>query len=179
MDPDQLPALETDRLRLRAPTAEDVDFIAALYARPEVVRFLGDGRTERTREQALARIERYRSFAGEATGVWLASCAVDGGPRGIMLLKPIPLSAGADSGTEQEIEIGWHLHPDAQGRGYAAEAAEALIEHARDRGLEQLLAVAHPENRASHRVAERIGMTHRGTTDRYYHTTVELFALEL
>ncbi|WP_010524365.1 GNAT family N-acetyltransferase [Nesterenkonia sp. F] len=179
MDPDQLPALETDRLRLRAPTAEDVDFIANLYARPEVARFIGDGRTERTREQALARIERYRSFAGATTGVWLASCAVDGEPRGIMLLKPIPVSADVDPEPQPEIEIGWHLHPDAQGRGYAAEAAEALVEHARTVGLETLVAVAHPENRASHRVAERIGMAHRGTTDRYYGTTVELFTLEL
>ncbi len=60
----------------------------------------------------------------------------------------------------EELELGWHLHPAHQGRGYATEAAIAWREHAfattdRDRVISLIL----EENVPSRRVAERIGMT--------------------
>lgn len=56
-------------------------------------------------------------------------------------------------------EIGWVLHPDHQGNGYATEAARALLRY----GFESLhahrvIATCQPENPASYRVMEKIGM---------------------
>ncbi len=59
-----------------------------------------------------------------------------------------------------ELELGWHVHPAHQGRGYATEAAIAWRDHAfatTDR--ERLISLILEANVPSRRVAERIGMT--------------------
>ena len=74
------------------------------------------------------------------------------------------------------VEIGWHLHPDVWGRGIATEAATRVLGHAS--GLRRVVAVTHPDNEPSQRVARRLGMRDEGLTDRYYDTTTRLFVLE-
>ena len=49
-----------------------------------------------------------------------------------------------------EVEIGWHLHPDAWGHGYASEAARAVLAHGFAHGLPEILAVTHLDNYPSH-----------------------------
>jgi RimJ/RimL family protein N-acetyltransferase len=57
------------------------------------------------------------------------------------------------------LEIGYHLLPRWQGQGLATEAAAACRDFARDRlRAQEVIAIVHPENRASTRVAEKIGM---------------------
>lgn len=169
--------LRTPRLRLRAPNEDDVDFVLDMYSRPEVTRHLGTRDwSETTEEQALNRIHRYRTHFTDSTGVWLVETRYDGVRLGFVLMKPIPFSTGVQE-TAQDVEIGWHLHPDAQGRGYAVEAVTALVDHARRGGLTVLVAVTDPANFASRAVAQRLGMEHQGPTDRYYGTTCELYTL--
>ncbi len=58
-----------------------------------------------------------------------------------------------------ELEVGYHVRLELQGRGYATEAALACLEFARDVvGAALLVAIIHPDNAASLRVAERLGM---------------------
>ena len=173
-------ALSTPRLRLRAPTAADAAFVRDMYSRSEVTQYIGaHDWVETTHQQALTRIERYRAQFGPASGVWLVE-ANDGAPVGFALLKAIPFSAQATPETgEQDTEIGWHLHPDSWGSGFAAEAAQALIRHARRQGLTVLVAVMHRNNVASQAVARRAGMSYVGTTSRYYDATCELFTFAL
>lgn len=195
--------LLSKRLRLRAPDNSDLAFTLDMYSRPEVMRYIGSGEVQTTRDQALHRIERYRSQFGAATGVWLversdddarlnqaaagasseATEATEGSERsdsrlGFALMKPIPFSEGI-AAEQPDIEIGWHLHPSAWGAGFASEAAQALVDHARAGGLQRLVAVTNPANAASQAVARRLGMTYQGPTDRYYNTSCELFTLEL
>jgi RimJ/RimL family protein N-acetyltransferase len=60
-----------------------------------------------------------------------------------------------------ELEVGYHVRLDLQRRGYATEAALACLEYARDVvEVDRLVAIIHPDNGASRRVAERIGMRH-------------------
>lgn len=173
---DQLRLL-TPRLRLRAATDDDVDFVLDMYSRPEVTQYLGTRDwTETTEAQALQRIRGYRAHFTDSTGVWLIETRDFRRRLGFVLLKPIPFSAGVQE-TEQDLEIGWHLHPDAQGCGYAAEAAAALIDHAGRAGITTLVAVTDAANSASRAVARRLGMTHQGSTDRYYDATCELYTL--
>ncbi|GIF64183.1 N-acetyltransferase [Asanoa ishikariensis] len=161
--------ITSDRLLLRPWQDDDADFLLDLESRWEVVRFLGPHPvTMSTRDQALASIARRK-----AAGIWLITAVGDGRRLGNLLLKPIPLSAG-EAGPD-EVEIGWHLHPDAWGHGYATEAAAAVMADAFDRGLPRIIAVTMPENHVSQAVCRRLGMTHLGRTTRYYDTTKELF----
>lgn len=60
-----------------------------------------------------------------------------------------------------ELEVGYHVRADVQGCGYATEAAAACKDFARDElHAQQLVAIIHPDNVASRRVAEKIGMRH-------------------
>lgn len=56
------------------------------------------------------------------------------------------------------VESGWHVRSDLRRQGYAAEAAAAVRDAARDAGLEHLIAIIRPHNVASRAVASRIGM---------------------
>ena len=59
-----------------------------------------------------------------------------------------------------EVEIGWRLHPDAWGHGYATEAGRAALEAARDQlALTRVIAIIDPANTPSLAVATRLGMT--------------------
>jgi RimJ/RimL family protein N-acetyltransferase len=78
-----------------------------------------------------------------------------------VLLLTLPNSEG-------EVEIGWHLHPDAWGHGYAPEAATAILRRGFEGGLPEIHAVTHLTNENSMRVCTKIGMEHRGVTHDWY-----------
>jgi len=83
-------------------------------------------------------------------------------PAGAILLKTLP---NAEHG---EVEIGWWLHPDSHGRGYATEGAGAVLDHAFAGGLREVWALMHPANMPSQAVMSRLGMTDLGVHERWY-----------
>ncbi|MEL7159148.1 MAG: GNAT family N-acetyltransferase, partial [Bacteroidota bacterium] len=63
-------------------------------------------------------------------------------------------------------DIGWRLHPDVWGQGYAPEGARACLEFGfKDIGLDEIVSVAVAQNKPSIRVMEKIGMTYRSEFD--------------
>jgi RimJ/RimL family protein N-acetyltransferase len=94
----------------------------------------------------------------------------DGPPAGTVLFKPLPNGAG-------EIEIGWHLHPDSWGHGYATEAARAVISRGFTAGVPEVYAVVRPGNEASMAVCRRLGMVPLGRLRRWYDVELEAFRL--
>lgn len=56
------------------------------------------------------------------------------------------------------VEAGWHVRADLRRQGYAAEAAAAVRDCARDVGVDHLIAIIRPDNLASQGVAAKIGM---------------------
>lgn len=173
--------LTTDRLLLRPWTDDDVDAVLDIYSRWDVMRYVGTApRLLEHRDEAAERVERWRAVDDGTHGVWavvpLGAAAEPAVPVGTILLKPIPASGtGEPPQPSGDTEIGWHLHPDAWGNGWATEAASAVLAHAFEQGLDRVVAVTHPDNAASQAVCRRIGMTHRGATDAYYDATCELF----
>lgn len=166
--------LHTARLALRAYTDDDAAAVRAVYCLASVQRYLGDGtRRVRTLHVARGKIAGWNRDYGSdpVLGVWAATEG-SGVVVGTVLLKPIP-----DSGTGalRDVEIGWHLHPRYWGRGYATEAARAVLEHGFAGGLERVVAVTHPANTASQAVCRRLGMRHLGPTNVYYDVACELF----
>jgi len=155
----------TERLVVRAWTAGERDLarIFDIYSRPEVTRWLGNPAPLETLEQAAAAQQRWGS--DEYRGVW----AIEAGGQvvGSVLVKNLPSS--------DETEVGWHLHPDSWGHGYATEAARGAIEYAFANGLDEIFAVVRPDNDRSLAVCRRLGMTPLGRTTRWYDLELEAF----
>ncbi|GGS71692.1 N-acetyltransferase [Planobispora rosea] len=145
------PVLTTDRLVLRPVTAHDHAGLLAHWTEPEVRRFLFDGAVP-TPAQVTAIIEdSARDFASAGYGLWLIRETDGLGPVGTVALRPLD-----DLG----LEVVYSLDPGAQGRGYATEAARAVVEYALGPlGLPEVLAEVDEGNTASAAVAARLGMT--------------------
>jgi RimJ/RimL family protein N-acetyltransferase len=94
-------------------------------------------------------------------GPWAIVDQATGLAAGTAMLKPLPNGEG-------EIEVGWRLHPDSWGRGYATEAGAALVAAGFDEGLDEIWAVTNLDNPASMNVCRRIGMRLLGSTHRWY-----------
>ncbi|WFE38953.1 GNAT family N-acetyltransferase [Micromonospora sp. WMMD998] len=172
----------TERLVVRAWTEspDDLARVYDIYSREEVMRWLGGGRGRITEPgQALERVRSWRErdapYDGR-WGLWAIEPHAAGRAAGSVLLKPLP---GRDGVTPtDDLEVGWHLHPDAQGHGYATEAARAVLAREFAAGTARVHAVVMPGNEPSMAVARRLGMTHVGVrTDWYGGTELETFVL--
>jgi len=144
------PLLETDRLRLRTLRKSDVDDYAALHADPEVVRYLADGQP-----WDRARARRHLAYLlgewqlGDA-GMWAVEHRETGAFVGV-------IGFAAPEGWPG-FELCWRLARRWWGCGYATEGARAALAYAfTTLAKTQVISLIHPENRASIRVAERIG----------------------
>jgi RimJ/RimL family protein N-acetyltransferase len=161
--------LRTERLRLRPWTTqpEDIARLTDLYSRDEVSRWLG-GPPSVSPEELVARWATVHEL-DERFGCWAIEIA-DGTVAGTVLFKPLPNGVG-------EVEVGWHLHPDSWGHGYATEAARAVIAQGFDAGLPEVYAVVRPGNSASLAVCRRLGMAPLGRLRRWYDVELEAFRL--
>ncbi|WZH38985.1 MAG: GNAT family N-acetyltransferase [Microbacterium enclense] len=171
--------LATERLVLREWTRSDADqaFLFDMYRRPEVRQYLGNGQVMGDPGEVEPLLDRWMGSADGILGVRAVETR-DGRRLGSVLLKRIPWSKTVSDGRPEDIEIGWHFHPDAWGSGYATEAATAVLAVARDGGISRVVAVTNPANSASGAVAERIGLRAVGETDDYYDTTCALYVGE-
>jgi RimJ/RimL family protein N-acetyltransferase len=157
---------------------DDAPFLLDLESRWETVRYLTPGPVKMTTlDEASASILRRRAVEDPVHGIWVVTHAETGRRLGNLLLKPIALTAGIDR--PAPVEIGWHLHPDAYGQGYATEAAAAVLRDAAERGLDSVIAVIDPRNITSQRVCRRLHFAERGLTDDYYGATSLLFEKSL
>ena len=172
--------LLTERLRLRALTPDDLDFVRRLHANPDLVRFIPSAITP---DEATARqhLEYFMSLADhpvqgfsliELRGADDDGRAVAGTSVGLIMIKPIPPSGGGEATV---LEIGWRQAAAHCGNGYVTEAAQAVLDALLDAGMPRVVAVTHPDNLPSQAVARRIGMERVGLTDAYYDTETLLF----
>ncbi|MFI6162622.1 MULTISPECIES: GNAT family N-acetyltransferase [Micromonospora] len=175
--------LTTERLVVRDWTAEPGDLarIYDIYSRAEVVRWLGaaPGLPLTDPSGAVDRLAAWRerhAAHGDRYGTWAIETRADGRVVGTVLLKPLP---GRDERVPTtDIEVGWHLHPDSWGHGYATEAARALVARELATGTPRVWAVVSPGNTASAAVARRLGMAYVGRrTDWYGGEELDAFVL--
>ncbi|HEV7672348.1 MAG TPA: GNAT family N-acetyltransferase [Thermoanaerobaculia bacterium] len=163
--------LTTERLVLRPFGQGDLDDYAALYADREVVRYLAGGPEPWDRSRSWRHLAFVRGhWQLKGTGMW----AIEHRESGAFV--------GSVGFWEPEgwpgFELAWALARHFWGFGLATEAARAALDHAfavwrKDR----VISLIHPENRASVRVAERLG---ESLLDRIHHGGREmlLFGIE-
>ena len=143
--------LSTERLVLRPVTADDHAALLAHWTQPDVRRFLIDGAALSATEVAETIEESVRDFAAHGYGIWLIELGSVPGLAGTAGLRPLE-----DSG----LEIFYSLAPGAWGRGYATEAARAVVEYGLGPlGLPEVLAEVDEGNTGSVAVVKRLGMT--------------------
>jgi RimJ/RimL family protein N-acetyltransferase len=147
------PTLETARLTLRPPVAEDLDGWAAMMADQESSRFIGGP------------VDRPATWRGLATmaGSWalkgFGMFSVIEKESGRWIGRLGPWQPEAWPGTE----VGWGLIKDSWGKGYATEGSAAAIDWAFDTlGWTEVIHCIDPANHPSIRVAERLGSTMQG-----------------
>ena len=157
--------LTTARLTLRPWTPDDAADARALWGSAEVMALLGgplvDGRAEERMRLEIAAQEQ------DGLSYWrVGDHTRDHAFLGCCGLRSVRFTSGVT-----EVEMGFHLLPSAWGRGYATEAARAVVRWAFDvRELDLLHAGHHPENFASRAVLLKLGFQ-RLPEDRYYPPT--------
>jgi RimJ/RimL family protein N-acetyltransferase len=141
---------DSARLAFREMSPDDLDDMACLLGDPGVMTYYP---RPKTRPEAAQWIQWNRGlYRTHGFGLWLLTTA-DGDFVGDCGLTPQVVDGVT------ELEVGYHVIPALQGRGYATEAAAASRDFARNLlGAPRLVAIIHPDNRPSQRVAEKIGL---------------------
>jgi RimJ/RimL family protein N-acetyltransferase len=143
--------LETERLRLRPYTLDDLDALFGILGDPETMTYYPE---PYTRAGTLRWIQdNLRRYVVDGFGLW----AMDMKEAGVFVGDWGPAVREVDG--EREVEIGWHVDRALWNRGLATEAGTVCRDHCFCAlGLERVISLVRPENIPSRRVAEKIGM---------------------
>lgn len=152
--------IETERLKFRKFTLDDLPALIEMRSDPEVSKYLGGTRLQNP--EALAKRIRFYISCYDSHG--FGSCVMLWKETGEMIgsagLQPLE-----DSG---EIEVGYNMMKKFWGMGIGTEAARGWLDYGFDVvGLDRIVAVALPENWASIHIMEKLGMTYEKTEDHY------------
>jgi len=142
----------TERLSFREMTPEDAPALLQIWGDPETMRFYPSPKSATEMSGWVQRmVQRYRD---DGIGLWIIE-SHEGD-----FIGDCGLTWQSVNG-RTVLEVGYHVHPARQRSGLAAEAAAACVELARRRFAPiTITAIIHPDNAASRRVAEKLGMTH-------------------
>lgn len=151
-------SVETERLRLERWRREHAPGLAAVNADAEVMAFINDGVPLTRVESGLGADRVAEHWHTYGFGLWaVVEKATDRMIGFAGVCHPLWLPSW-----ERTVEVGWRLHRDTWGRGYATEAGRAGLQHAFGHlGIAEVVAFIHPDNHHSARVAERLAMEHR------------------
>ena len=155
--------LETARLRLRPFVPADVDGLAALHGDAEVVRYIEPRPVPREVVAGKTLPGILAAYAELPAGLGYRVVEERAGARfaGWVDLAP-PASVGLED--EEGLELGYRLRRAVWGRGYATEAARALVGLAFGRlGADRIVATTMAVNSGSRRVMEKLGLRHLRT----------------
>jgi len=165
------PRLSTERLVLRPWQVDDAPVALGVYQADAVARWLvpmmdrvpDEPDMRATLQHWVDEDEQLEAPAGR----W--AIERDGAVVGGATLLPLA--------PDDEYEVGWQIHPDAWGNGYATEAGHALARWAFEQGIEQVIAVVRPTNTRALAVVRRIGMEWVGETEKYHGLRLQAFRL--
>lgn len=147
--------IETERLVLRTFTVEDAPLIYELNSDPEVIRYTGDPMKDLHHAQQVLEQVILPQYALYNHGRWAVHIKTEMVFIGWCGLKARP--------ERNEIDLGYRFMKNSWGKGYATEAAYACLKYGFEGlGLKRIVGRAMPENTASLRVLEKLGMQYIG-----------------
>ena len=165
MENSQLPdplQLETPRLILRPWRESDRAPYAAMNADPAVMTYFASTMTAEESDASLARFQA--AYDRDGFGFLAAELRSTGAFAGIIGAQT--MRDEVPSLPQPAVEIGWRLPRALQGQGLATEGARATVDFCFNQlNLPEVVAVTALGNRASRRVMEKLGMTHRPDLD--------------
>jgi ribosomal-protein-alanine N-acetyltransferase len=159
--------IETARLYLRQFTPNDLDELYRIYSEPEIMQYLRGVRTREATESAIhAMLKRWEQ---NNFGMWALVHKIDRkmiGRCGLAFLDKTP-----------EVELGYALDKVYWNQGLATEASFASLNYGFEiLKLERIVAIARPENIASQRVMQKVGMKYEKNAH-YYETDVVYYSI--
>ena len=147
--------LETQRLIIRSWQKNDVDPYAKIVAQPEVMQFIGNGRSQ---DFSIAQAFVTRCIDIERDRPWLLWAVEHKADQQL-----IGFCGFAPYG--DEIEIGWRLDREYWSQGFGTEAARAVLDYGLKKlGFDHVVSVAQTDNTASNEIMKGIGMKYREIT---------------
>ncbi|WP_347113069.1 GNAT family N-acetyltransferase [Leclercia sp. S52] len=154
--------LETPRLKLEPYDDSHYEGLRVMDSDAGVMRYITGG-IVKTPEETWEGIRRVQARWDKYNFSWWAIREKSSGAIvGAACLQHLANVDGAP------LEIGWRLVPEHNGKGYATEAAKAIVNYAAEQvGATYLVAVADPENIPSQRVMQRLGMTYKAIEQHY------------
>jgi RimJ/RimL family protein N-acetyltransferase len=159
--------IETERLLLRRPVADDAAAILEAIADPEVMRYIGTGETGTFEDAATAVETMLRAWELDGSGRFVAVRKDDDavlGRVGLLAWDPTSWRTGTRSelGDTAELELGSTLSRAGWGRGYATEVGTAVRGWAEEIVRPgRLISLIHADNAASKQLAAKIGERYR------------------
>lgn len=161
----------TLRLQLRQFTAEDVEQLAPILADREVMRFSISG--PKTIEQTAQFVQWcLRDYEQQGFGIWAVIHRSHN-----QLIGTCGLTVQHVDGVD-DIEVGYRFASSYWGEGLATEAAQVSLAYTfHQLNIPRVIAIIEPENVASIRVAEKIGMQWIRNTS-YHHIPVKLYMIQ-
>jgi RimJ/RimL family protein N-acetyltransferase len=165
-----LPRIETGRLLLRMYRAEELEIVYKMLADKDVTRFYPPGFSI-TRADVLnslpRRLERWRENGFAQLGVFEKESGKLTGYCGLQYFDDTP-----------EVEIYYGFFKDFWGKGYATEAAKAMLRFGfEETTLDKIAAGTHPDNFASQKVLQKIGLEKHAGLQRFYNIDSVYFSI--
>ena len=144
--------VRTDRLILRWLEAVDARFIVKLLNQPSFLQYVGDRGVRSLQDgRDYIRTGPGQSYNEHGFGLNMVALKDEGTPIGMCGLLKRP--------TLEDVDLGFALLPEYWGQGYAFEAASATLAHGKTAfDLERIVAITAPDNEASIRLLEKLGM---------------------
>ena len=159
--------IETERLRLRMLRDSDLDDLAALFADPDVMRYVGNGQPADRAEAEKALTSIIAHWERHGFGRWAIEDKHANefvGYGGLRSLFGTP-------------EVVYHFAKRHWGKGFATETARASLQFGFiEKGFDRIVAIAKPGNAASIHVMEKVGMHFEMQTS-YYDIEVVQYAI--
>jgi len=166
--------LITDRLVLRTWHLDDAHAALDIFGHVQVARWLSPIMSrvpDLPAMQLLLQqwiVEDARAIT--PAGRWCIQRQEDQRVIGGAILLPLPPG-------KEDLEIGWQLHPDVWGHGYASETTYALAQWAFSQDRDEIFAVVRPDNTRAAATVRRNGMEWAGETSKYFGLTMQVFRL--
>jgi len=145
--------LETQRLRFRHQVITDLDDLWALYCNPNITKYIPDA--PRSREEAKEELEWFMNGHPRhpELGLWATIDKDTDKFIGRCGLLPWEIDG------KNEVEVAYTIAEEYWGQGLGTDAAQAILQYGFESlNLSRLICLIDPENIASQRVAEKIGM---------------------